>query len=85
MLLTGNEKSLKLVLSNGKSSGQAMGDVNRRRLMQRAKSKSLRISIVIIAAFVVWWTPYYTMMVIFMFLNPDEQVLLNLIGFSYHS
>ncbi|GLG95492.1 Tyramine receptor 1, partial [Gryllus bimaculatus] len=36
--------------------------------------KSLRISIVIVAAFIVWWTPYYTMMIIFMFLNPDKHL-----------
>ncbi|XP_015609341.1 gonadotropin-releasing hormone receptor [Cephus cinctus] len=50
------------------------GDVNRRRLMHRAKTKSLRISVVIVAAFVLWWTPYYTMMIIFMFLNPDKHL-----------
>lgn len=49
-------------------------DMNRRRLMHRAKTKSLRISVVIVAAFVIWWTPYYTMMIIFMFLDPDKNV-----------
>ncbi|XP_014469194.1 PREDICTED: gonadotropin-releasing hormone receptor [Dinoponera quadriceps] len=48
-------------------------DLNRRRLMHRAKTKSLRISVVIVAAFLIWWTPYYTMMIIFMFLNPDKH------------
>ncbi|XP_046400496.1 gonadotropin-releasing hormone receptor-like [Ischnura elegans] len=42
--------------------------------MRRAKIKSLRISVVIVVAFVVWWTPYYTMMIMFMFLNPDKMV-----------
>ncbi|XP_046400825.1 gonadotropin-releasing hormone II receptor-like [Ischnura elegans] len=49
-------------------------DVNRCRLMRRAKIKSLRISVVIVVAFVVWWTPYYTMMIIFMFLNPGKRL-----------
>ncbi|XP_032673500.1 gonadotropin-releasing hormone receptor isoform X2 [Odontomachus brunneus] len=48
-------------------------DLNRRRLMHRAKTKSLRISVVIVAAFLIWWTPYYTMMIIFLFLNPDKH------------
>ncbi|XP_072746472.1 corazonin receptor isoform X2 [Anoplolepis gracilipes] len=48
-------------------------DLNRRRLMHRAKTKSLRISVVIVAAFLIWWTPYYTMMIIFLFLDPDEH------------
>ncbi|KAL6441526.1 hypothetical protein ACFW04_003588 [Cataglyphis niger] len=49
-------------------------DLNRRRLLHRAKTKSLRISVVIVAAFVIWWTPYYTMMIIFLFLDPDEHL-----------
>lgn len=49
-------------------------DLNRRRLMRRAKMKSLRFSVVIVMAFIICWTPYYTMMIIFMFLNPDEHV-----------
>ncbi|KAI4493659.1 hypothetical protein M0804_001835 [Polistes exclamans] len=48
-------------------------DINRRKLINRAKSKSLRISIVIVAAFIIWWTPYYTMMIIFIFLNPNKN------------
>ncbi|KAK2587346.1 hypothetical protein KPH14_003063 [Odynerus spinipes] len=53
---------------------RANSDINRRRLIHRAKTKSLRISVVIVAAFVLWWTPYYTMMIIFMFLNPDQHL-----------
>ncbi|XP_054286924.1 gonadotropin-releasing hormone receptor isoform X2 [Macrosteles quadrilineatus] len=49
-------------------------DINRRRLIHRAKVKSFRISVVIVAAFIVWWTPYYSMMIIFMFLNPDKHL-----------
>lgn len=49
-------------------------DLNRRRLMNRAKTKSLRISVVIVAAFLIWWTPYYTMMIILLFINPDDHV-----------
>lgn len=49
-------------------------DVNRRRLIQRAKVKSFRISVVIVVTFILWWTPYYSMMIIFMFLNPDKHL-----------
>ena len=48
--------------------------MNRRRLIDRAKMKSLRMSVVIVTAFIIWWTPYYVMMVIFTFLNPDRDV-----------
>ncbi|XP_045776022.1 gonadotropin-releasing hormone receptor [Maniola jurtina] len=48
-------------------------DVNRRRLIDRAKMKSLRMSVVIVAAFMIWWTPYYVMMIMFTFLNPDKD------------
>lgn len=54
-------------------------DLNRRRLLHRAKTKSLRISVVIVAAFVIWWTPYYTMMIIFLFLDPDEHVSIHIL------
>ncbi|XP_028049818.1 gonadotropin-releasing hormone receptor [Monomorium pharaonis] len=49
-------------------------DLNRRKLMSRAKTKSLRISVVIVAAFLIWWTPYYTMMIILLFMNPDDRL-----------
>ncbi|XP_026325963.1 gonadotropin-releasing hormone receptor [Hyposmocoma kahamanoa] len=48
-------------------------DMNRRRLIDRAKMKSLRMSVVIVAAFIIWWTPYYIMMIIFTFWNPDKN------------
>uniref|UniRef100_A0A6M2E0M4 Putative gonadotropin-releasing hormone receptor isoform x2 n=1 Tax=Xenopsylla cheopis TaxID=163159 RepID=A0A6M2E0M4_XENCH len=47
-------------------------DLNRRRLIHRAKMKSLRISVVIVMAFIICWTPYYTMMIIFMFMDPGK-------------
>ncbi|XP_031640047.1 gonadotropin-releasing hormone receptor-like isoform X2 [Contarinia nasturtii] len=46
---------------------------NRQRLIHRAKMKSLRISVAIVAAFIICWTPYYVLMLIFMFMNPDER------------
>ncbi|KAG5680562.1 hypothetical protein PVAND_010061 [Polypedilum vanderplanki] len=49
-------------------------DSNRQKLIHKAKMKSLRISVVIVAAFIVCWTPYYAMMLIFMFMNPDERL-----------
>ncbi|XP_033221124.1 gonadotropin-releasing hormone receptor [Belonocnema kinseyi] len=68
-----SEKVFRTELANSYSNHVA-GDINRRRLMHRAKTKSLRISVVIVAAFVIWWTPYYSMMIIFMFLNPDKHL-----------
>lgn len=47
---------------------------NRQRLIHKAKMKSLRISVVIIIAFLICWTPYNVMMLIFMFWNPDKRV-----------
>lgn len=49
-------------------------DSNRQKLIHKAKMKSLRISVVIVAAFIICWTPYYAMMLIFMFTNPDERL-----------
>ncbi|XP_011634909.1 gonadotropin-releasing hormone receptor isoform X1 [Pogonomyrmex barbatus] len=46
-------------------------DLNRRRLMHRAKMKSLRLSVVIVTVFLIWWTPYYIMMIILLFINPN--------------
>ncbi|KAI9575404.1 hypothetical protein GQX74_014814 [Glossina fuscipes] len=53
---------------------QPLRQSNRQRLIHKAKMKSLRISVVIIIAFLVCWTPYYVMMVIFMFWNPDIRL-----------
>lgn len=69
----GSEKAFKSELINSNLQ-RTNSDINRRKLLNRAKTKSLRISVVIVAAFVLWWTPYYTMMIIFMFLNPDKHV-----------
>ncbi|CAK9805381.1 Gonadotropin-releasing hormone receptor [Anthophora plagiata] len=69
-----NERMFKLELASSNIPSHMNGDINRRKLMHRAKTKSLRISVVIVAAFVLWWTPYYTMMIIFMFLNPDKHL-----------
>nr|CAD7196200.1 unnamed protein product [Timema douglasi] len=67
----GSEKVFRAEVATG---GKAVAsEVNRRRLIHRAKMKSFRISVVIVVTFIVWWTPYYTMMVIFMFLNPDKH------------
>lgn len=47
---------------------------NRQRLIHRAKMKSLRLSVAIVTAFIICWTPYYGVMMIFMFMDPDERV-----------
>lgn len=60
---------------------------NRQRLIHKAKMKSLRISVVIIVAFLICWTPYNVMMIIFTFLNPDKRVsgLLSLLSCMAYS
>ncbi|XP_049837011.1 adipokinetic hormone/corazonin-related peptide receptor variant I-like [Schistocerca gregaria] len=69
-----SERAFRLETERGsKGGGDAAGD-NRRRLIRRAKATSVRISLLIVAAFVVCWTPYYTMMIIFLFLNPDKHL-----------
>lgn len=47
---------------------------NRQKLLQRAKYKSLRMSVLIILAFIICWTPYYIMMILVIFTNLDEKV-----------
>lgn len=70
----GSQRMFRTEPARNSSTYARNGDINRRRLMHRAKNKSLRISVVIVMAFLIWWTPYYTMMIIFLFLNPDEHV-----------
>ena len=73
LTISRSERMFRLELTNT-SVGYMNGNLNRRKLMHRAKAKSLRISVVIVAAFIIWWTPYYAMMIIFMFLNPDDRL-----------
>lgn len=63
-----------LVQSSSPCEGHSM-EATRRRLLAKAKRKSLMITIVIVATFVICWTPYYAMMVIFIFnLDPDQRI-----------
>ncbi|XP_065361121.1 neuropeptide SIFamide receptor [Calliphora vicina] len=57
----------------GYNSNKPTSQTNRQRLIHKAKMKSLRISVVIIFAFLICWTPYNVMMLIFMFWNPDKR------------
>lgn len=67
-----------IATNDGKSTSEATvhlqhcHDSARRRLILKAKKKSAKISLVIVIAFIVCWTPYYTMMLLFMFWNPDK-------------
>jgi hypothetical protein len=70
----GSEKIFRIENSN-MNSYYRRSDANRQKLIHKAKMKSLRISVVIVAAFIICWTPYYIMMLIFMFLNPDKRVI----------
>lgn len=47
---------------------------NRQKLLQRAKYTSLKMSVIIILAFIVCWLPYNIMMITFIFTNVDEEV-----------
>lgn len=62
-------------LSEASANGGHPMEAARRRLLAKAKKKSLMITVVIVVAFIVCWTPYYAMMVIFIFnLDPDQQI-----------
>ena len=59
----------------------------RSHLFRKAKRKALRMSIVIVAAFIVCWTPYFVLFTCFTFLNiremPQNTMLyLSFIGLS---
>lgn len=49
-------------------------DCARKKILRRAKLKSLTITVVIVVTFMICWTPYYVTMIIFMFLEPSEQL-----------
>lgn len=73
--LSGSEKMFQgSKLANYSTTKQLPTQTNRQRLIHKAKMKSLRISVVIIIAFLICWTPYYVMMIIFLFWNPDKKV-----------
>lgn len=55
---------------NGMAQSQSQ---KRQQLIHRAKIKSLRISVVIVSAFIVCWSPYYVMMLMLVFVNPDRE------------
>lgn len=73
-LFAGSEKMFQgSKLANYSTTKQLPTQTNRQRLIHKAKMKSLRISVVIIIAFLICWTPYYVMMIIFLFWNPDKR------------
>lgn len=47
--------------------------LRRQAIINRAKIKSLRISVVIVSAFIVCWSPYYIMLITFQFLRTDPS------------
>ncbi|XP_035215068.1 gonadotropin-releasing hormone II receptor-like [Stegodyphus dumicola] len=49
-------------------------DTARRNLLRKAKMKALMITVVIMVVFIICWAPYYSTMIIFIFLKPDEQL-----------
>ncbi|OXA59754.1 gonadotropin-releasing hormone receptor isoform X3 [Folsomia candida] len=52
-------------------------DPNRRKLLRRAKMKSLRISVAIVASFIICWTPYYAVMMAYLFFVPNKDQIIN--------
>ncbi|KAK6631261.1 hypothetical protein RUM44_005787 [Polyplax serrata] len=61
--LAQSENVFQVEIDSGKSS-LFRPDLNRRRLMNKAKTKSMRISVVIVITFIICWTPYYFMMIL---------------------
>nr|XP_042904824.1 gonadotropin-releasing hormone receptor-like [Parasteatoda tepidariorum] len=55
----------------------------RHKILHKAKIKTLMITVVIVLTFVVCWTPYYVTMVIFIFLEPNEELSENLQAFVF--
>jgi gonadotropin-releasing hormone receptor len=73
LCVSGSERLFKAEIDTSSHVGSvracAAPDLNRRRLMQRAKMKSLRISVVILVACSIWWAPYYVSMMYYMFIS----------------
>ncbi|XP_069985613.1 uncharacterized protein [Penaeus vannamei] len=68
------QKSERIFRNERTTLGNTCPEFNRRRLLRKAKMRALRISVVIVLAFIICWTPYYTTMVIFMFMDPTEHL-----------
>lgn len=69
------KRSEKVFKSERTTLGNTCPEFNRRRLMRKAKMKALKISVIIVLAFVICWTPYYTLMIISMFVGVDENII----------
>lgn len=69
-------ESEKVFRSERTTLGNTCPEFNRRRLLRKAKMRALRISVVIVLAFIICWTPYYMMMIIFLFTTVAEHVSL---------
>ncbi|CAM1299193.1 GPRGNR2 (predicted) [Pycnogonum litorale] len=50
-------------------------DSAREKVLHKAKIRSLMITVVIVLAFIICWTPYYIMMITFIYLKPDSEVM----------
>lgn len=67
-------KSEKVFKCERTTLGNTCPEFHRRRLLRKAKMKALKISVIIVLAFIVCWTPYYTLMIISMIFNADNIV-----------
>ncbi|XP_047494958.1 uncharacterized protein LOC125043048 [Penaeus chinensis] len=68
------QKSERIFRNERTTLGNTCPEFNRRRLLRKAKMRALRISVVIVLAFVICWTPYYISMVIYIFTDPTEHL-----------
>jgi len=77
-ILLGNEEFLDPTSSSKMnrfhSSGTSQIDPKRRKLIRRAKMKSLRISMAIVVTFLICWIPNHVMMIFFIFIFPEMEV-----------
>ncbi|XP_063592208.1 gonadotropin-releasing hormone receptor-like [Penaeus indicus] len=67
------QKSERIFRNERTTLGNTCPEFNRRRLLRKAKMRALRISVVIVLAFIICWTPYYISMVIYIFTDPTEH------------
>lgn len=70
--ISGSEKLFRQRINDNQSSRM---ESTREKVLHKAKIRSLKISVVIVVAFVVCWTPYYIMMITFIYLKPDPKVM----------
>jgi hypothetical protein len=59
-------------------SDQSLATLRRYKILRKAKVVSLRMTTYVVLGFLVCWTPYYVVMMMFIFWKPSEEVRTNL-------